>query len=342
MPYKVRYDDITTLHVDAIVNSLGIDASVYGQLCKNILKAANSMELTSFINGKKKNNIGDMFITSGYNLPATNIIHVVSPFKKDDPDNKQLYKIYSNIVKTAINRGYKTIAIPFLGTGANGYSDKDAFDALTEVCADVMEKEDEMDKDILNIYIVIKGSNALLRSQYEREEYGNFRKERLYSGEFIEDLSCAKSTLSYEEKKKKQGKAINKKFMKCIDVMKNINPDDLLVSTMGEYEYPYDFVEDYVYQNNITDRLLNKNGLDRRIKPKFRTAERLSKMNVFRIAFSLKMNKATTIQFMVLCGHSFSPFEQADMIFIDYLNGKYPGADKLWELSKLTDYNFNW
>ena len=36
--------DITKIKCDVIVNSLGVDTTVYGRLCENIIKAANSEE----------------------------------------------------------------------------------------------------------------------------------------------------------------------------------------------------------------------------------------------------------------------------------------------------------
>ena len=89
MPLQVKYDDVTTYKVDAIVNSLGVYGNVYGKLCKNIITKAKDDELKAFID-KQHNSIGTVLVTTAGNLNCKNIIHVVTPFKKDDDRNNSL------------------------------------------------------------------------------------------------------------------------------------------------------------------------------------------------------------------------------------------------------------
>ena len=95
MPYKVIYDDIVSYEGSAIVNSLGKSGSLYGEVCFNILHAAQSRELTHYINSLKNSKIGQIYITEAGKLPVDKILHLVTPFKKDDDNINSNLKLAS-------------------------------------------------------------------------------------------------------------------------------------------------------------------------------------------------------------------------------------------------------
>ena len=97
MPFKIRFDDITTYKADVVVNSLGIDGRIYGRLCQSILDRANSDELKSFIDSKTNNKVGQIFVSDAYGLNSKKIFHVVSPFCNNDTNNQNLINTYRNI-----------------------------------------------------------------------------------------------------------------------------------------------------------------------------------------------------------------------------------------------------
>ena len=124
MSYDIRPLDITKVKCDAVVNSLGVRESVkvYGSICKSILKAAKSPELKKEIDSHELDaNPGKIFVTKGYNLPAKNIIHIVTPYFSKDEQMIALEFVYKLAFMTAYKKGWKHIAIPIIGTGANGY-----------------------------------------------------------------------------------------------------------------------------------------------------------------------------------------------------------------------------
>ena len=125
MSFSVRAVDVTTIKsCDAIINSLGILENVtrYGRLCKNIVAGANSIKLKKEIESFKNNAYpGNIFLTSGYELPAKHIIHIVTPLFEMDKDLKVLEESYKKALVVAYKKGYKKIGIPLIGTGFNGY-----------------------------------------------------------------------------------------------------------------------------------------------------------------------------------------------------------------------------
>lgn len=337
MPFKIKFADITKYEGDAIVNSIGVNGSVKGALCKAILKEANSKELTSFIDSKINNKIGEMFVTKGYNLFSKNIIHVVSPFKADDDkDNTNLKNIYKSIINMAIKLGYKKIAIPFLGTGANGYLDSDAYNCISKVCASLVKHEEEIDKDILTVTLIVRGNQHLIQYQQYKdycEESGETSK-RIYEDVYFENKKMSPG--EEESTSNIEGNKLRKNSIKCIRFLSSLNPRKFFTPAMLPYNAEYDFIDDYVYQYNINDKVLAKDGFDRRVKGKMRKGQKLKKIDIYRFAFSLKMDKEVIVQLMMMCNHSFNPNEPLDMFYIDYLEGKYPNVSTLVDLSLLS------
>ena len=125
MPYEIRPVDITKIKCDGIVNSLGVLSTIneYGSICKNIIKASTQpKELKETIaSWEKEANPGKVFLTKSFGLPAKNILHVVTPYFSQDPQMIALEYVYKLVLTMAVKKNWKHLAIPIIGTGANGY-----------------------------------------------------------------------------------------------------------------------------------------------------------------------------------------------------------------------------
>ena len=321
MPFKIRFDDITTYKADVVVNSLGIDGRIYGRLCQSILDRANSDELKSFIDSKTNNKVGQIFVSDAYGLNSKKIFHVVSPFCNNDTNNQNLINTYRNIFLEVIKYGYKSVAVPFLGTGANGYSDREAHDAFVEACSEIIEKEEETNTDILDISLIVAdhSKKKIQKKVISREE----------------DVMFYNFNLSISKRNDIKTPRIIGKLKRCLDAMSFTSENEILFPTTT-YKFPYDFVDDYIMQRGINERILRDSGLDRKVKYKMRNSKKLDKIDVYRLAFVLNMNKPTTVEFMVLCGYSFNPLDKLDMFYLDYLDGKYKNVGNLTELTLLS------
>ncbi len=119
-------DDNLLNKADAIVNASN-PYMVFGSgVCGAIFKKAGVQELESYCKEKWKDDmiVGEIRITPGFRIPC-DIIFAQGPRVYDYTDYRSaeddLLMTYGNLLKTAIERGYKTVIIPSLGTGVYGF-----------------------------------------------------------------------------------------------------------------------------------------------------------------------------------------------------------------------------
>ncbi|MCQ2603303.1 MAG: macro domain-containing protein, partial [Clostridia bacterium] len=277
MSFKVIYGDATTYKGDAILNSLGTNGAVYGRLCKNVIEKINRPAVKKLIDEQVNMAVGTIIETEGGDMNCEHVIHIVTPFRKDEVSvsgNKKLIAAYQSVVDYAIKKGYKSIGLPFIGTGANGYSESEAYDALIDVASRISDREVAEKVDILDITIL----GYLKKTSYGERRPLNGRRNYREVGD--PEAECIRlgvpayfSTFKYMTKSS-AGKvlkghgyndaAINAisdenspfwivKFMSDLDPNKFFKPDYKKFSGRkdGPYNYPYDFIRDYCAQNGI-------------------------------------------------------------------------------------------
>lgn len=114
---------------DVIVNSSNKYLQPGSGVCGAIFKRAGA-ELLAEANEVMKDvtqlPINHTILTRAYNLPASKIVHVITP--KTHEDN--LHKAYENVVKEVEYIKCDSISIPLLGTGVYGHSIEHSFDAF--------------------------------------------------------------------------------------------------------------------------------------------------------------------------------------------------------------------
>ncbi len=149
--------DISDFPADVIVNSVGVGKGIktYGAICDAITKAAKSNELNKKIHHAKDIYVlGDFFVTSGYGLPTKHIINLISPYYEFDKD----LNIYKDCIRRILNEcrrlekknkdHIKTIAIPLVGTGANGYDEQKILNLLVDIATGFMDTYSQSGYDV--------------------------------------------------------------------------------------------------------------------------------------------------------------------------------------------------
>lgn len=157
MNFELIQADITTVHVDAIVNAAntsllgggGVDGAIHRKGGAQILD-----ECIKIRNRQGGCKVGEAVITTAGKLPAKFVIHTVGPVWNGDKDAKKILlgNCYRNSLDVALQHQIKTIAFPNISTGIYHFPKKlaaqiaietivnyhsiDQFDKIIFVCFD--------------------------------------------------------------------------------------------------------------------------------------------------------------------------------------------------------------
>lgn len=157
--------DITTLHIDSIVNaanSQGLGCFVPCHKCiDNQIHTMAGVGLRLACNEimKKKDyqlKTGEAIITKGYNLPAKYVIHTVGPIiydKVTQLEEQQLADCYINSLQLAMDNGIRTIAFPCISTGEFRFPKEQASKiAIATVDNFLKRNSEKFEKIVFNVF----------------------------------------------------------------------------------------------------------------------------------------------------------------------------------------------
>ena len=181
MPFELIRNDITTMKVDAIVNSAnpsllgggGLDGAVHRAAGPGLAKACARLHGC---------NTGEARITRGYHLPARYVIHTVGPVWHggDHGEAEMLASCYRSSLELAQKHRCRSIAFPLIATHAYGFPKDQAMTIALDVISRFL-----MDHDMM-IYLVLFGSTEFLTGRRLYRDVREYVDDR-YVQEHVND-----------------------------------------------------------------------------------------------------------------------------------------------------------
>lgn len=356
MPFKIVRNDITKMHVDAIVNTAneapqysdGVDRAVY--------HAAGVKEL---LTERKKigwMQEGDVAITPGFKLPAKYIIHAVSPCYIDGTyeEEKLLRGCYSKSLQLAFENKCETIAFPLIFTGCFGYPKEEGMRiALDEINAFLMSHDmlvylvvfDTVSTKLgLNLYPNLE---AYIDHNYvcekREEEYGN-----RYFGSVVKG---APGYDAYKQERERVEKALKVPLeideccmsmeAVCSAPSESISVKDMDVDSYGDFyeenestlkermKHLSDTFQQYLLYLIETKGLTPAEVYKRAIitkqlfsKIKVNPNYHPDKATAMRLCVGAKLNIDETKDLLSRAGYALSPCDKRDIIFSFFIENK--------------------
>lgn len=344
MPFQIVRNDITKMHVDAIVNTAnpmpgygaGIDTAVY--------EAAGVKELLAKRHGIGMIECGHSVITEGYKLPAKYIIHTVGIAWRGGSYGEEnvIRNCYRSVFQVALENDIESLAIPLLASGSYGFPKGIALRiALSEIEAFMLVHD-------LELYLVVfdEKSFSLSSELYgDIDEYINdnyveektveeylspchVRDERplLSAPSFAGGAATHSFKRDYSEKKRRRKEAAKEAEvytdfeeedacdMICAAPMAAKSLDDVVKNLDKTF---MELVFSFADKKGMTDvEVQKKANLDRKTFSKLKcgTTKNPSKSTALALAVALELSLDDTKDLLSRAGLALSPCSKQDVI----------------------------
>ena len=303
MPLEIIRNDITKVHVDAIVNAANRSLLGGGGVDGAIHKAAGGglAEECKTLGGCK---VGEAKITSGYKLPAKYIIHTVGPIWQggNRGEEKLLNDCYRNSLELAKKHRLESIAFPLISSGSFGYPKDKALSTAISAIGSFL-----MDNDMM-VYLVVYDKKAFQLSEKLSASIEEFIDDR-----YTEDHRLDRTTYRQDAMLREYDLEEAVSFDRPLEVTKrNL---EKLVENRGE-TFSQMLLRLIDEKGLLDSKVYKRANIDRRHFSKIRNDMdyKPSKATALAFAIALELNLDQTRDLLLSAGFALSNSNKFDLI----------------------------
>lgn len=144
MPFTIVRQDITKMHVDAIVNAANTALRMGGGVCGAIFEAAGASEMQAACDRLAPIRTGEAVVTPGFGLSARYVIHTAGPVYRDGKSSEEelLRACYRNSLERAVENRCRSVAFPLISSGIYGYPPEEALRVALRAIREFLAEHD--------------------------------------------------------------------------------------------------------------------------------------------------------------------------------------------------------
>lgn len=302
MPLEIVRNDITRMHVDAIVNAANVRLLEGGGVCGAIFAAAGAAKLQAACDRIGGCDVGSAVMTDGFRLPAKHIIHTVGPVWQGGSRGEEalLRSCYINSLKLALENGLESVAFPLISSGIYGYPKDQALSVAIAAIGSFLFEHD------MDVFLVVFDADSYRLS------------ERLYKSiaAYIEERDVRLMKLFRRDADRERGWALQQSMPVMTSAPCAARPDlERAVKRVGESftEMLFRLID----ERGLSDpQVYQRANLDRRLFSKIRSNPhyRPGKNTALALAVALRLNLDQTADLLARAGYALSPASKFDLI----------------------------
>jgi O-acetyl-ADP-ribose deacetylase (regulator of RNase III) len=310
MPFTIVRQDITKMHVDAIVNAANTDLAMGGGVCGAIFKAAGAGELQAACNAAAPIRTGEAAITPGFALPCRYVIHAAGPVYHHwnaEQSEKLLRSAYTESLRLAAANGCESISFPLISSGIYGYPKAEALQVASSAIQ-VFLADHEMD-----VYLAVYDKTAFDISEKLLGAVASYIDEN-----YVEEHRVHRRELLDVEKQELSAPAAPAYGMSMQSMMQAPVPSAGIADLVGNLDEPFSMTLLHLIDaKGRTDAEVYKRAnIDRKLFSKIRTGKGYlpSKRTILALAVALELNLSETDDLLERAGYALSHSKKFDVI----------------------------
>lgn len=328
MPFEIVRNDITNMHVDAIVNTAnphpvigsGTDTAIHEKAGPQLLQARKKIGEIP---------MGSAAITPAFDLPAKYVIHAVGPAWYDGQHNEEqiLRSAYDNALRLARKKHCQSVAFPLMSSGNYGFPKDRALTVAIGAFSDFLMEHK------MQIYLVVFNKEAFSLSQQLMDNVKSYIDEH-----YIEE----KTAKEYRENRRRRWELENELFEETVQFQMretyNAAPSctfalsqsapapkslkerlnersETFTQTLRRIMMEQDLSGPDVYKRVFMDKkTFNKIINDTQHQP--------SKRSALQLAIALRLNLDEARDFIAKAGYAFNPSNRFDVVLSYMIENK--------------------